>query len=139
MAFSASASAAHTGAEINVTPLIDVLLVLFILFMVIVPQHQRGLDSAIPQGKASTASLPLVTVQVMRHGPQLPVQYFVDQRVVPMAELQSLLQSMFAVRQDHTLIVQADRDLSYQQVATVVSLGRLAGAQQIALNALHKP
>jgi biopolymer transport protein TolR len=135
MAFSANAS----SAEINVTPLIDVLLVLLIIFMVIVPQHQRGLNSAIPQGKASSASLPPVTVQVVRHAPELPAQYLVNQRVVPTADLQAMLQSMFAVRQDHTLIVQADRDLSYQQVATVVSLGRLAGAQQIALNGLPKP
>lgn len=126
-------SATASSAEINVTPLIDVLLVLLIIFMVIVPQHQRGLDSAIPQGKASAASLPPVTVQVVHHAPELPTQYLVDRHVVPTAQLQPLLASMFAIRQDHTLIVQADRDLPYQQVATVVSLGKLAGADQIAL------
>ncbi len=135
MAFSANAS----PAEINVTPLIDVLLVLLIIFMVIVPQHLRGLSSAIPQGEASAGPLPPVTVQVVRHAPNLPAQYLVDHRVVPTDQLPSLLQSMFAVRQDHTLIVQADRDLSYQQVATVVSLGRLAEAEQVALNGLAKP
>lgn len=132
MAFSANAS----SAEINVTPLIDVLLVLLIIFMVIVPQHQRGLASALPQGKASSTSLPPVTVQVVHHAVQLPAQYIVDQRIVSSAQLPSLLASMFAIRQDHTLIVQADRNLPYQQVAAVVSLGKLAGADQIALSAL---
>ena len=137
MAFSANASS-H-AAEINVTPLIDVLLVLLILFMVIVPQRQRGLDSSLPQGRSAGASPPPVTVQLVRYAPQLPVQYLVDRHVVPYAQLRPLLQSLFAVRQDHTLIVQADRDLSYQQVTAIVSVGRLAGAGQVALTGATHP
>ena len=134
MAFSTGSSS--RSANINVTPLIDVLLVLLIIFMVIVPTRQRGMESSIPQGKATGAQLPPVTVQVVHHSPTAAAQYLVDHHVVPSENLQPLLQSMFAIRQDHTLIVQADRDLSYQQVAAVVSVGRLAGAGQVSLNAL---
>jgi len=135
MAFSANSSS--QSSEINVTPLIDVLLVLLIIFMVIVPIVPRGLDSSIPQGKAVLAALPPVTVRIIGTNPgadpALPVLYRVDGRTVAAEELQPLLRSLFAVRQDRTLFVEADRGLSYQQVAAVVGEGRSAGAVQVAL------
>jgi biopolymer transport protein TolR len=137
MAFSTGSNG--PSSEINVTPLIDVLLVLLIIFMVIVPVRPNGLESSIPQGKSNAPSLPPVTVQVLHRSPEMAAQYLVDQRVVPTAQLGPLLRSMFAVRADHTLIVQADRELGYEPVAQVVGIGHSAGAAQIALTALPKP
>jgi biopolymer transport protein ExbD len=133
MAFSAGSTSSQSS-EINVTPLIDVLLVLLIIFMVIVPIAPRGLDSSIPQSKATTAAaLGPVTVQILGSDPTLPALYRIDGRMVAAAELQPLLRSMFAVRQSRTLFVEADRGLSYQQVAAVVGEGRAAGAEQVSL------
>jgi biopolymer transport protein ExbD len=131
MAFSANSSS--QSSEINVTPLIDVLLVLLIIFMVIVPMAPRGLDSSLPQGKAAGPSLPAVTVRVLGSDPAGPVLYRVNEHTIAASELRPLLESMFAVREDHTLFVEADRNLSYQQVAAVVGEGRAAGAVQVAL------
>jgi biopolymer transport protein ExbD len=133
MAFSASSSS--QSSEINVTPLIDVLLVLLIIFMVIVPIAPRGLESGLPQGKPLSPALPPVTVRILGTGtdPALPVLYRVNGRTVAAAELQPLLRSLFAVRQDRTLFVEADRGLSYRQVAAVVGEGKSAGAAQVSL------
>jgi biopolymer transport protein TolR len=134
MAMSASAS-----AEINVTPLIDVLLVLLIIFMVITPIVPRGLDSSVPQAlSASAPALPPIVVRLLGPAPNQPVRYFVAQQETPYAALGPSLRSLFAVRQDRTLFLEADRALSYQQVAAVVSAARRAGAGAIVLSGIPK-
>ena len=129
MSFSSAPS-----SEINVTPLIDVLLVLLIIFMVITPRMPRGMHSSVPQGQATEASPAPVTVQLLSsttHG--LP-RYSIDGREVAFNDLRPGLQSTLAARQDRTVFVRASRSLDYQPVATIVSQAKLAGATQIALS-----
>jgi biopolymer transport protein TolR len=133
MAF-ASPSNSALSSEINVTPLIDVLLVLLIIFMVVAPNLSRGLDTSIPrnQPSASQQSQPVV-VRLLSGDPHRPVRYSVGQEELAYAALQPRLRSLFALRQDRTLFIEADRSLSYQQVAEVAGEARRAGAGSIAL------
>jgi len=134
---SMSGGSPGTSSEINVTPLIDVLLVLLIIFMVIVPLKPLGLQSSIPQGKAIDAQvLPPVVVKLLARKASGEVAYEVSGKEVAYDDLQPTLQAMFAAREDRTLFVQADRELSYQPVADVVGRARKAGAGMVALGGL---
>jgi biopolymer transport protein ExbD len=141
MAFS-NGSAARTF-EINVTPLIDVLLVLLIIFMVIAPRPRVGLDSSLPQGKQveSTAMAPLV-VRLLVGSAGGPVRYQLvgNGRVEDVAygALRTHMGAQFAVRRDRTLFVEADRGLSYDEVAHVIGEAHEAGAGAVVLSGLQQ-
>jgi biopolymer transport protein ExbD len=128
------ASVSSPSSEINVTPLIDVLLVLLIIFMVMVPVVPRGLESAIPHGAAPVATLMPVQVRLTAGDAIEPVRYRIGSRELALAELQPSLQTLFAMHQDRTLYVAADRSLSFRQVAEVVGAGHRAGAGAIVLS-----
>jgi biopolymer transport protein ExbD len=66
----------------------------------------------------------------------VPVRYSVGAEQINYADVQPRLRALFAARQDRTLIVAADRNLSFQQVAAVVAEGRLAGAGAVVLRGL---
>ena len=138
MAFSANSSST-SSAEINVTPLIDILLVLLIIFMVIVPVVPRGLQSSIPQGHAADSKSPSpFVVQIATSTTNSAPTYRIGQQEVGRTGLRPALQQLFAIQPDHTLFVEADRALSFQQVAAVVAEARAAGAGQIALGPLQR-
>jgi biopolymer transport protein TolR len=135
MAFSSGSGAA---AEINVTPLVDVLLVLLIIFMVIGPTLAHGLDSSVPQGPAavSTTTAP-VTVRVIAGpgGVGVP-RYRVGEQEMAFDEIRPALTRIFATRpvraEDRALFVDGDRELNYRDVARVAGEARAAGAGSVA-------
>jgi biopolymer transport protein ExbD len=136
MSFTTDSS--RPSSEINVTPLIDVLLVLLIIFMVIVPVTPRGLESSIPQAHGAPAPLPPVQVRLSVGDGIVPVRYRVGAQELAYAEVQPRLRELLAMRQDRTLVVEADRDLSFQPIAAVVAEGRQAGASAVVLHGLER-
>jgi biopolymer transport protein ExbD len=119
-------------AEINVTPLIDVLLVLIIIFMVVVPQRTVGLPAALPQPASVDApTIPRdddIVVSV-NHGRAITI----NTEPVSLERLQERLRAIFATRADKVIFVRGHRDLDFQEVATVIDIAKGADVFHIGL------
>lgn len=119
------------AAEINVTPMIDVLLVLLIIFMVIVPAVPRGESALIPtSGKSTTGDA--VVLEVLK-GSANSVELRINQRPVAEGELQSRLAAVYANRATRVLFIRGDDGLPFTEIAKVVDISHAAGVDQIGL------
>jgi biopolymer transport protein TolR len=124
-----------TMSEINVTPLVDVMLVLLIIFMVTAPMMQQGLEVNLPEtasGGLAPQEDPLV-LQIDRNK-----QIKIAQAIIPAADLKTKVKAIFEKRTDKTIYVQADKDVAYGVVAETISDIRAAGIFQISLVTIPK-
>ena len=136
MAFSTTGTSRGEAlsSEINVTPLIDVLLVMLIIFMVIVPVMPRGLKSALPSpatpGVAEAADRP-VLVQVEQG--QTAVRYVVDGVGMERAEVAPRLQELLSRRSVRQVLLKGDAKLEFGAMAGVIDASKAAGAESVGL------
>ena len=125
-------------AEMNVTPMIDVLLVLIIIFLMITPLAPRGEEALIPQPPPDNMKLPppdaLIVLQVLpaaREGEHPVVK--VNQQEVAWEKLEPTLREIFARRAEKVAFLKGDRELHFEEIAQVISIAHEAGIQRVGL------
>jgi biopolymer transport protein ExbD len=120
-------------SEINVTPMIDVLLVLLIIFMVIVPALPRGESAALPKAAHGNRSVETAVVVEVLKGSRGEATYRINQHAVAREDLAGRLTEIYAGRGDRVLFVKADDQLSFTEIAQVIDIGHSAGADRVGL------
>jgi biopolymer transport protein TolR len=119
-------------ANINITPYIDILLVLLIIFMVITPIKQMDLDVKIPQTSDSKVdAVPDPSVIVVSVGEA--AQIAVNQEPTTINDLGSKLQDIYSKRANKNMFVSASAKLPYGDVVKVIDIAKGAGVQEIGL------
>ena len=117
-------------SEINVTPFVDVMLVLLIIFMVTAPMMQQGVDVNLPKTTTQNIRLhdePLI-LSVKKGG-----AYFVGRTQVPEAELQAKLAAILEGQEERTIFLRADDSAPYGTVVKALAAARLAGAKKLSM------
>jgi biopolymer transport protein ExbD len=141
MAFSAGGG--PSSADMNVTPLIDVLLVLIIIFMIVVTQQKRtGLEAQIPEPQQKTAKDIFqdrtIVIQVAQAEKDQPPKLKINQEDVTWKNLENRLHDIFKTRAERIAFVRGEDDVDFQYVADAIDMAREAGVLKVGLLGSHQ-
>lgn len=117
-------------AEINVTPLVDVMLVLLIIFMVTAPMMQMGIDVNLPRVRAKAVDVSEEKLVLTINGAK---EIFLNKTRMPLAGLGTKLKHIFASRIEREVYLRADRNVPYGFVVEVMAEVRKAGVDKLGM------
>jgi biopolymer transport protein TolR len=138
MAMSSSTAGGGVASQPNVTPMIDVMLVLLIIFMVVTPALMAGFNATPPQGQ-NLKDHPEDEENDQVLGIDKDGNYYLDKKPMSKTAIEAEIKRIYTNRDDHVMYLKADRDLPYEKVVDATDIAAKNGVTVVAMISDQKP